>query len=196
MNLVSFSKQAFSQGGGSLNLFSGEVNPTSGYMVSTEGNEVKIQINPRLKEDIQIYELTKQVFAYIADKIDSWHEEKYLYLGLWYNSKDGLWYFDLSEWVPTFAVAVKLGIQREQKAIWDCYEAVEHKLEASKKFKVSIKVVVSKKVDINDASRTHIEVLEEFHEPVYASSGANAITHCKLMLKGAEIWTASAIEIE
>ena len=196
MNLVEFSKQAFSQRGGSLNLCSGEVNPTSGYMVLTEGSEVKIKISPRLKEDIQIYELTKQVFAYMADKIDSWHEEKYLYLGIWYNSKDGLWYFDLSEWVPTFAVATKLGIERNQKLIWGCRENDEHRLDESKKFKVAVRVVISERVDENDYTRTNVELKEEFFERVYASSAANAITYCKLVLKDAKIWTASANEIE
>lgn len=128
MNLVSFTKLAFAQGGGSLHIHNGSINPSSGYMVATEGNEAKIKINPRLKHELKQYELTKKVFQYLADTFDNWHDNNDIYLGLWLNEKDGLWYIDLSEHYKHFEVAVKVGLERKQIAICDCNTSNEVKL--------------------------------------------------------------------
>lgn len=128
MNLVSFSKQAFKDNGGSFNLSNGIVNPIAGYMVSTLGNELKIHINPRLKDEHKVKELTQQVFKYIANTFDIWHNNLDMYLGVWYNSEDGLWYLDLSENITDLTEAIKLGKEKKQLAIWDCKNNGEIKL--------------------------------------------------------------------
>jgi len=120
MNLISFTKQAYSQGGGSFNLFNGTINPTDGYMVAMEGAEQKVNINIRLKDEHKIKELTNIVFRYISgiDIFDRWYNNPNAYLGLWYS--DEMWYLDLSENIEGELIAIDLGNGRKQLAIWDC----------------------------------------------------------------------------
>ncbi len=127
-NLVQFSKEAFSFNGGSFNLNTGLVNPNKGYMVSTLGNEVKLHINPILKNPIQLNELTKAIFNYIGNTFDKWYNAENIYLGVWYNKKDGFWYLDLSENIASLSEAIILGKERKQLAIWDCKDSNEIKL--------------------------------------------------------------------
>lgn len=120
MNLISFTKQAYSQGGGSFSLFNGTTNPIDGYMVAMEGAEQKVNINPRLKDEHKIKELTNIVFRYISsiDIFDKWYSNPNVYLGLWYS--DEMWYLDLSENIEGELIAIDLGNGRKQLAIWDC----------------------------------------------------------------------------
>lgn len=128
MNLISFTKQAFSQGGGSFNLFNGTINPIEGYMVAMEGAEQKVNINPRLKDEHKIKELTNIVFRYISgiDIFDKWYSNPDAHLGIWRN--EGLWVLDISENIKELNTATELGRQRKQIAIWDCKNNVEIKL--------------------------------------------------------------------
>lgn len=127
-NLVNFTKAAFSFRGGSFNLNNGTENPKKGYMVATIGNELKVHINPRLKVEHQINELTKKIFNYIGDKFDVWYNSENAYLGLWYNSENSLWYIDISENIADLTEAIMLGKYRNQLAIWDCENDNEIKL--------------------------------------------------------------------
>lgn len=120
MNLVEFSKQAYTQGGGSFNLLSGEVNPTSGYMVSTPNNEVRMHFMPSLTEKEKIHKLTEQVFLYMAEKFDLWYYDSSMYLGLWYDAENKLWYIDLSQNIQDKDKAMEIARANKQLAIWDC----------------------------------------------------------------------------
>ena len=127
-NLVKFTELAFNKNGGSFNLNDGTINPKKGYMVATIGNELKVHINPRLKTEHKVNELTKKIFNYIGDKFDVWYNSENAYLGLWYNSENALWYIDISENIADLSEAIKLGKERKQISIWDCENDNEIKL--------------------------------------------------------------------
>lgn len=85
---------------------SGEV-PTTGYMVAFDGHEERVPA---------VLLCAESVAGYVARHWDALTQEN-AYLGAWLEA--GVVYLDVSEWVPTRDMAVRLGLERNQLAVWD-----------------------------------------------------------------------------
>lgn len=102
--------------GFSYNINNGDSNPDKGYMVAIKGHE---ETAPK---DCDIIAFGKDYYLRHADKLC----EPHYYMGCWYN--DGQFIFDISENIQTREVAIALGEQQEQTAIWDCQSGSEYRL--------------------------------------------------------------------
>lgn len=109
MNLLNFVKDTLNNGGASFNLLTGEYNPNNGYMVATEIHEMYLP-----KEEFN----NEVLKGYIAKNLDALLSNKNLFLGSWIDER-GMVCLDISERIEDRQEAVKLGIERNQKAIWD-----------------------------------------------------------------------------
>ena len=96
--------------------------PEKGYMVSIVGQEVVI---PELD---YVYENLED---YINERISLLTSMSNLYVGVWYHK--GNYYIDLSENILNKADALKQGILRSQKAIWNVSEDSEIALPSPQK---------------------------------------------------------------
>ena len=88
--------------------------PEKGYMVSVVGQEIVI---PELD---YVYENLED---YINERISLLNSMSNLYVGVWHHK--GHYYIDLSENILNKADALKQGILRSQKAIWNVSEGSE-----------------------------------------------------------------------
>jgi len=102
--------------GFSYNIYNGGLNPDKGYMVAVKGYE---ETAPK---DSDIIAFGRDYFLRHATKLADPH----YYMGCWYN--DGEFVFDISENIQTKEVAIALGEQQEQSAIWDCTSGTEYRL--------------------------------------------------------------------
>jgi hypothetical protein len=114
MNFTDVFRSIQETGGASFNVNTGDLNPTTGYMVSIGNNfERKFSI-PITFDDFRV------IFrAYMADHWDdlltgSWD----LYIGFWIH--EGKLYVDLVENIKDELEAYQLGASRNQIAIHDC----------------------------------------------------------------------------
>lgn len=107
-------------GGVTFNL-NGEA-PEKGYMVSIVGQEIVI---PELD---YVYENLED---YINERISLLNSMSNLYVGVWHHK--GHYYIDLSENILSKADALKQGILRSQKAIWNVSEGSEIALPSPQK---------------------------------------------------------------
>lgn len=99
---------AIENGGMSYNPATDELNPSTGYMVSLDGYEVK---SPELTDELlKKYYLGKMLLAYA-----NLPEGSEIYLGLW---KDDQWYFDVSVKINDFEEATRLAKLFNQKAFF------------------------------------------------------------------------------
>ena len=96
--------------------------PEKGYMVSVVGQEIVI---PELD---YVYENLED---YINERISLLNSMSNLYVGVWYHK--GHYYIDLSENILGKAEALKQGILRSQKAIWNVTEGSEIALPSPQK---------------------------------------------------------------
>lgn len=96
--------------------------PEKGYMVSIVGQEIVI---PELD---YVYENLED---YINERISLLNSMSNLYVGVWYHK--GHYYIDLSENILGKAEALKQGILRSQKAIWNVTEGSEIALPSPQK---------------------------------------------------------------
>ena len=93
-------------GGASINLASGST-PAGGYMVSRAGSEVVVDGG-----------LSRDDLAQFAQ---AYHEEldnSDTYLGVWADEDTGLVYLDISDNLDNMDMAVALGVEREQLAVY------------------------------------------------------------------------------
>jgi hypothetical protein len=106
MNILQFIGWAKENGGGSYNFITGEINPTTGYMVALKDFQ---QVSAVLDENLVKMYTREHAEFLIRDDV---------YLGLWLSN--GLWYYDVSINVEGLANAVLMGVKNRQQAIWDC----------------------------------------------------------------------------
>jgi hypothetical protein len=110
-----FINEVRTNGGGSIHIPSGYVNPTRGYMVSLKGFEKKLQDSL----DMAV------VIDYVDSEINSTGllYNHHTYLGIWL--KEGTWYLDVSINMDDEESAIAFGKANEQIAIWDCAKGDE-----------------------------------------------------------------------
>ena len=96
--------------------------PDKGYMVSIVGQEIVI---PELD---YIYDNLED---YINERISLLNSMSNLYVGVWHHK--GHYYIDLSENILSKSDALKQGILRSQKAIWNVTEGSEIALPSPQK---------------------------------------------------------------
>jgi len=97
--------------GASYNLFTGDFNPDSGYMVALSGYEKIVGFPSTLNvfQDVMLNYLQGRILKVMG--------EADIYLGFWFN--EGTLCIDLSERIEDEPTAIKVGLARNQKAIWD-----------------------------------------------------------------------------
>lgn len=110
-------------GGASYQIETGEINPSDGYMVSLQGYESIVDV------PIGMNEWQSAVLSYLLKRVKRIDESSDitlvgllvenidLYLGAWL--KDNKLFFDISQKVPDYETAIKLGNERNQIAIFD-----------------------------------------------------------------------------
>lgn len=107
-------------GGITIKVPNGE-EPKTGYVVATSTKWTVTVDNAKQKTRA---ELKTEIKAYVK-KYRSRLNQDGLYLGLWYNKKDGKLYLDISEVLQDKEAARKLGASRDQIAIWDIFNKIE-----------------------------------------------------------------------
>ena len=113
MNLVQFIELANEIGGGSYNLNTGEVNQKNGFMVALPFEQIHGEVN---KNNVLQYIIQNAERLTAANR----------FFGLWCDNEK--WYFDVSENVSRLSDAIRLGMQHDQLAIWDCENGVSIEL--------------------------------------------------------------------
>ena len=88
--------------------------PEKGYMVSIVGQEIVIPELDYIYDDLE---------NYINERMSLLNSMSNLYVGVWHHK--GHYYIDLSENILSKADALKQGILRSQKAIWNVSEGSE-----------------------------------------------------------------------
>ena len=118
--ILSAFAQSIKNGGVTFNL-EGKA-PEKGYMVSVVGQEIIVPELDYVSEDLT---------EYVSERLSLLNSMSNLYVGVWYHK--GNYYIDLSENILSKADALKQGILRSQKAIWDITANEEIKLPAPQK---------------------------------------------------------------
>jgi hypothetical protein len=114
MNLRKLADMIVANGGASYNLNTGELNPTEGYMVATEGHEQTVEY---VDEDI--------LRDYIDQHVLALAEENH-FLGAWLSN--GKYVLDVSEIMAQKRQAIFFGIIRKQDEVWDCAKGIGIKI--------------------------------------------------------------------
>ncbi len=105
MNFIKLLSLAESNKGATYNVNTGEINPSVGYMVATEGNEFVSGM------------LTHDVVKDYVNSHSSALSQPNAYLGIWWDGMN--WVLDVSEIFEEKRNAIFFGIIRKQRAIWD-----------------------------------------------------------------------------
>jgi hypothetical protein len=102
--------------GFSYNINNGDSNPDQGFMVSIKGYE------ETAPSGCDLIAFGRSYFLRHAEQL----ADPNYYMGCWVNA--GRFIFDISENVQTKEVAIVLGKQHDQEAIWDCASGSEYRL--------------------------------------------------------------------
>lgn len=118
-NLKKFIEETLKNGGASFSIETGELNPTTGYMVAIAGHEkiVPNVTNPKQLQYI-VADYIKEHAIILAAGLSS-----DTFIGTWLH-QDKL-YLDVSKNVTDKETAVRMAIENNQLAIWDCKNKVE-----------------------------------------------------------------------
>lgn len=115
MNFLTVFDSIQKTGGASYNVFTCDLNPSSGYMVATAGFEKRYPV------PADVNKFQDAVIAFMANR-NVWAKLKendvVFYLGFWVY--EGELFIDVAEWISDKQDAVSLGIKRNQIAIFDC----------------------------------------------------------------------------
>lgn len=93
-------------GGASINVASGSM-PAAGYMVSRAGSEVVLEGG-----------LSREHLEEFAEAYEEELDNSDTYLGVWADDETGLVYLDISDNLDNMDMAVALGVEREQLAVY------------------------------------------------------------------------------
>jgi hypothetical protein len=118
-NIRNFIESVTTNGGASLNINSGEFNPTNGYFVSVVGAEKKI--NDFSGDDLE---------KYILENVELLNLEN-VFLGGWMHK--GEIYLDCSQQIADKRTAIIKGMERGQIAIFDAENGKEISLPTAQK---------------------------------------------------------------
>ena len=114
MNFKHLWESLKNSGGASYNVNTGELNPTTGYMVATKGHEQKFSI-PATFEEFKNY---VRVFLFDRNTFDVLVDNENAFVGCWKH--DNELYIDVVYNVKEFEEAYSRGFDNEQIAIYDC----------------------------------------------------------------------------
>lgn len=121
-NLKQFVKATIENGGASFNLVTGELNPTTGYMVAIQGHE---KIVPNVTSEKQLQYIISDFIREHAIILASGISNEGNFIGTWLH--EGNLYLDVSCNVSNKADAIKVAKEGNQLAIWDCANNCEIK---------------------------------------------------------------------
>jgi hypothetical protein len=117
MNFLAVYNSLTQNNGASYNLHTRTLNPDAGYMVAIPGFEKIVDIPKDLNEFQDVvtsYCINREMWDKIISNPDN------TYLGFWIN--EGKLYIDLTENIPAKDSAITIGHERNQIAIYDCYQ--------------------------------------------------------------------------
>lgn len=109
MNLQNFLTDTINNGGASFNITTGVYNPKNGYFVSLPNHEQQIPLSEFKASDLK---------RYVNNNYDVLSNENN-FVGSWVDN--GMVYLDISEKITDKRTALVLGIDRNQKAIYDAF---------------------------------------------------------------------------
>lgn len=117
MNFITVFNSIMQNNGASYNLHTRTLNPDAGYMVAIPGFEsivdIPVDLN-KFQDEVTAYCINKDMWNKIATNPDN------IYLGFWLH--EGKLYIDLTENIIDKDDAILAGNERNQIAIYDCYE--------------------------------------------------------------------------
>lgn len=113
-NLIKMWDLIKTDGGASYQIETGTLNPETGFMVSLSGYEYRMPV----PTDINKWQDAVINYIVKGGKVGMMVDDVSLYLGAWIDGDE--LYLDISENIPDFETAEKLGIERKQKAIFNC----------------------------------------------------------------------------
>lgn len=90
-----------------------ELNPDQGYMVAFPDKELRLNIN-----EFTLHRLEK----YVSENEAILESISNVFIGVWFNPDDNMFYLDLSEQLFDKEHALKTGMLRDQKGIYDLNE--------------------------------------------------------------------------
>ncbi len=108
--------------GFSYNIYNGECNPQTGYMVALRGFQ-------RVVKDNEPIIITGR--EYVKERSESLVNEE-AFIGCWVDKANNRIVFDISKHVHDLTEAIQLAEQNSQEAIWDCKNEVEIYLDSPK----------------------------------------------------------------
>lgn len=117
MNFIAVFDSIKQNNGASYNLYTRRLNPDTGYMVAIPGFECIIDIPEDLnkfQDAVTSYCINREMWDKITSNPDN------IFLGFWLH--DDKLYIDLTENIPDKDYAIVAAIERNQIAIYDCYE--------------------------------------------------------------------------
>lgn len=121
-NLKQFVKATIENGGASFNLVTGELNPTTGYMVAIQGHE---KIVPNVTSEKQLQYIVADFIREHAIILASCISNEGNFIGTWLH--ENKLYLDVSCNIADKADATKAAKSGNQLAIWDCENNCEIK---------------------------------------------------------------------
>ena len=111
LNLRTVLDEIFLEGGVSYNVTTGEVNPTTGFMVSILGFEKQFDVDTIKADDLR---------DFVSDNAhDLWGENRFI--GGWIDKDTNKVILDISVNITDVTNACYTGIINKQKCIYDCY---------------------------------------------------------------------------
>ena len=110
MNLREFFNSTIQNGGASYNITTGEINPNKGYFVALPRNETKIPFSQFGESDIADF-----VNANAIELAD-----EFRFVGSWIDNNTV--YLDVVDQLFDKRIALTLGLERNQLAIYDAFE--------------------------------------------------------------------------
>lgn len=99
-------------GGITYNVKDGTLTPDHGFMVALQGREMSVQMPDNLSTFGDWLE------CYVMGFLDDLSKPGY-FLGIWQDDNDKRLYFDVSECIDSLDVAMQVGEERKQIAIFD-----------------------------------------------------------------------------
>lgn len=107
---------AIPNNGGSINIPSTKVNPTTGFMVSLQGFEDRF----KLTSNNHYEELAKKIIEFYKKHENVFYSNSIYYLGTWLDTTDNIWYLDISANTQGKNMSLEMAKLNNQIAIWDC----------------------------------------------------------------------------
>lgn len=100
------------------------INPRTAKLVDRIGYAIAIKGHQQVFDSVKFSRMS--IAEYLNNNIDTFYSNGDLYIGAWWNSRDQKIYMDLVEVVDSKTLAIRKGMEGDQKSIYDLakYETI------------------------------------------------------------------------